>query len=266
MQSIGLRQEKPNLEVHFMPILKSNKIKKAQEEFDRGMVFYESQRYPEAEGSFISSSKLFLGGDQKKLAKRSEAYGLCSQGYIYMLNSNFLEAIRCFGKANVTFSTEGFMDEAKQARTIQAQTQVELAKSKAQNGDFIESARLFESAGALYQTTGMEMEAARARARSFVQRAAAMESDFDKAYYLEKAVEEFRMGREDPTRYEAHALYRRAKSLISARENMKEAIDLLKQAHDKYQKVGNTSQTEKVMKLLQDLAQEVKTRPSEFGI
>jgi len=155
-----------------MPIFKSNKIKKAQEEFDRGMVFYESQRYSDAEGSFVNSSKLFLGGDQKKLAKRSEAYGLCSQGYINMLKSNFLEAIRCFGKANVTFSTEGFMEEAKQARTIQAQTQVELAKSKAQNSEFIESARLFESAGALYQTAGMEMDAARARARSFVQRAA----------------------------------------------------------------------------------------------
>jgi hypothetical protein len=137
---------------------------------------------------------------------------------------------------------------------------------KAQNGDFIESARLFESAGALYATVDMEMEAARARARSYVQRGAAMESDFDKAYYLEKAVDEFKKGREDPTRYEAHALYSRAKALISARENVKEVIDLLVKAHEKYQKVGNTSQTEKVRLLLKDLTEQVKTRPSEFGI
>ena len=107
---------------------------------------------------------------------------------------NLLDAIRCFGKANVMFSTEGFSDEAKQARTIQAQTQGEFAKVKAKEGEFIESARLYESAAALYQTTGLEMEAARARARSFVQRAAAMESNFDKAYYLEKAVTSLRKG------------------------------------------------------------------------
>ena len=249
-----------------MPLFKGNKLKKAQEEFDQAMVFYESQRYEEALDRFRSASKRFSGAGEKKLSQRAEAYRLCAHGYIYMLETNFLDAIRCFGKANVTFSTEGFTKEAKQARIIQAQTQGELAKVKAQQGEFIESARLFESAGALYQTTGMDTEAARARARSFVQRAAAMESDFDKAYYLEKAVEEFKKGREDTTRYEAHALYRKAKALISARENMKEVIDLLAKAHDKYQKIGNTSQTEKVRKLLEDLSQEIKTRPSEFGI
>ena len=249
-----------------MPLFKGSKTKKGQEEFDQGMIFYETQRYQEALESFKKSTKLFAGADQKKLSQRAEAFQFCSQGYIYMLDMNFLEAIRCFGKANVTFSTEGFSEEAKQARTIQAQTQGELAKLKAQEGEFIESARLYESAGALYATTGMEMEAARARARSFVQRAAAMESDFDKAYYLEKAVEEFKKGREDPTRYEAHALYRRAKALISARENVKEVIDLLAQAHEKYRVTGNVSQTEKVRRLLKDLTEQVKTRPSEFGI
>ncbi|MHA1227735.1 MAG: hypothetical protein ACTSPV_13390 [Candidatus Hodarchaeales archaeon] len=249
-----------------MPLFKSNKIKKAQEEFNRGIMLYESQRYEEAKSVFENASKFFLKGDQKKLAQRAEAFSLCAQGYIHMLDMNFLEAIRCFGKANVKFSTEGFIEEAKQSRIIQAQTQGELAKVKAQNGEFIESARLFESSGALYETAGMELEAARARARSFVQRAAAMESDFDKAYYLGKAVEEFKKGREDPTRYEAHALYRKAKALISARENMKEVIDLLVKAHEKYKRVGNKSQTEKVRRLLQDLTEQVKTRPSEFGI
>ncbi|MFX0014681.1 MAG: hypothetical protein ACFFB2_06025 [Promethearchaeota archaeon] len=249
-----------------MPFFKGSKIKKAQEEFDQGMVLYETQRYNEALESFKKATKLFAGGDQKKLSRRAEAYQFCTNGYINMLNMNFLDAIRYFGKANVTFSTEGFSEEAKQARTIQAQTQGELAKEKAKEGEFIESARLYESAAALYQTTGLEMEAARARARSFVQRAAAMESNFDKAYYLEKAVEEFKKGREDPTRYEAHALYQRAKALISARENVKEVIDLLAKAHEKYNKVGNTSQTEKVRLLLKDLTEQVKTRPSEFGI
>lgn len=249
-----------------MPLFKRSKTKKAQEEFDHGMVFYETQRYEEALESFKKSTKLFTGGDQKKLSQRAKAYQSCTKGYICMMEMNFLDAIRSFGKANVIFSTEGFSDEAKQARTIQAQTQVELAKVKAREGEFIESARLYESAGALYQTTGLEMEAARARARSFVQRAAAMESDFDKAYYLEKAVEEFKKGREDPTRYEAHALYQRAKALISARENVKEVIDLLAKAHEKYNKVGNASQTEKVRILLKDLTEQVKTRPAEFGI
>ena len=249
-----------------MPLFKGSKTKKGQEDFDQGMVYYESQRYQEATDSFKKSSKSFQSADQKKLGLRAEAFQYCAQGYIHMLDMNFLDSIRCFGKANVTFSTEGFSEEAKQARTIQAQTQGELAKIKAQEGEFIESARLFESAGALYATTGKELEAARARARSFVQRAAAMESDFDKAYYLEKAVEEFKKGREDPTRYEAHALYRRAKALISARENVKEVIDLLAQAHEKYRRIGNTSQTEKVKLLLKDLTEQVKTRPSEFGI
>ena len=249
-----------------MPFFKGSKTKKGQEEFDQGLNYYETQRYKEALESFKRSTKSFHGADQKKLSQRAKAYQHCAQGYIFMLDMNLLEAIRCFGKANVTFSTEGFSEEARQARTIQAQTQGELAKIKAQEGEFIESARLFESAGALYATTGMETEAAKARARSFVQRAAAMESDFDKAYYLEKAVDEFKIAREDPTRYEAHALYRRAKALISARENVKEVIDLLAQAHEKYSRIGNTSQTEKVKLLLKDLTEQVKTRPSEFGI
>ncbi len=249
-----------------MRLFKGNKLKKGQEEFDRGMVFYETQRYEEAKENFKNARKSFEDGDQKKLSRRAEAYSQCAQGYIYMRGMNFLEAIRSFGKANVMFSTEGFTEEAEQARTVQAQTQGELAKVRAQNGEFIESARLFESAGALYETLGMELEAARARARSYVQRGAAMESDFDKAYYLEKAVEEFKKGREDPTRYEAHALYNRAKALISARENVKEVIELLAAAHEKYNKVGNVSQTEKVRKLLQDLTEQVKTRPAEFGI
>ena len=249
-----------------MPLFKGSKIKKGQEEFDQGMVLYETQRYDEALESFQNSAKLFTGADEKKLSQRAEGFKFCAQGYIHMLNMNFLDAIRSFGKANVTFSTEGFSEEAKQARTIQAQTQGELAKLKAKQGEFIESARLYESAAALYQTTERDLEAAQARARSYVQRAAAMESNFDKAFYLEKAVEEFKKGREDPTRYEAHALYQRARALISARENVKEVIELLARAHEKYHKVGNASQTEKVRRLLEDLTEQVKTRPAEFGI
>jgi len=124
-----------------MPFFKGSKTKKAQEEFDQGMIFYESQRYDEALEKFKTSAKLFVGGDQKKLSQRAEAYQSCALGYINVLNMNFLEAIRCFGKANVIFSTEGFSEEAKQARTIQAQTQGELAKAKARDGEFIESAR-----------------------------------------------------------------------------------------------------------------------------
>lgn len=247
-------------------LFKGSKLKKGQEEFDQGMTYYEAQRYEEAKTSFERATKLLLDGDQKKLSRRAAAYQFCSQGYIHMSTVNFLDAIRFFGKANVTFSTEGFADEAKHARTVQAQTQGELAKVKAQNGEFIESARLFESAGALFATVEMEMEAARARARSFVQRGAAMESDFDKAFFLEQAVEEFRKGREDPTSYEAHALYRRAKALISARENVKEVIELLAKAHEKFHAIGNTSQTEKVKQLLKDLTEQVKARPAEFGM
>jgi tetratricopeptide (TPR) repeat protein len=170
-------------------LFKGSKVKKGQEEFDQGIVYYETQRYEEAFTNFKKAVKSYERGGEKKLSKRAEAYGFCSLGYIDLINVKFLEAIRAFGKANVIFSTEGFSDEAKQARTVQAQSQGELAKKKAQSGEFIESARLFESAGALYSTTGLDMEAAKARARSFVQRAAAMDSDFDKAYYLEKAVE-----------------------------------------------------------------------------
>jgi len=46
----------------------------------------------------------------------------------------------------------------------------------------------------------------------------------------------------------------------------KEAIDLLVKAHEKYVKVGSTTQTEKVKLLLEDLTEQVKIRPSEFGV
>ena len=120
-----------------MPFFKGSKVKRGQEDFDQGMALYESQRYDEAVESFKRSSKSFSGADQKKLSKRADAFQHCSQGYIHMLDINFLEAIKSFGKANVTFSTEGFSEEAKQARTIQAQTQGELAKVKAKEGEFL---------------------------------------------------------------------------------------------------------------------------------
>ena len=53
------------MELAFIPLFKGSKTKKAQEEFDQGMVFYETQRYEEALNSFKKASNLFKGGDNK---------------------------------------------------------------------------------------------------------------------------------------------------------------------------------------------------------
>lgn len=247
-----------------MVLFKGKKEKSANQEFVKGITNYETQRYQDALQYFAKSQKTFDEISEKKLARRSEAYVCLSNGYISMFEGNLLAAIRLYGKANVLFSQWGYANEAKGARLIQAQVQRDLAKNRATEGEFIESARLYESAGALFSTVDEPQEAARARARSYFQRAASVKTHSEKAYYLKKAIEEFKTGRENSTMYEGHALYQEAMSLIQAKVNVRDAIELLVRAYEKFKQSNQQTQMEKVEVELAKLKQQIEIRRDEF--
>ncbi len=135
-----------------------------------------------------------------------------------------------------------------------------LAMKRAREGNFLESARLYESAAALYESIGLTREAARARARSYVQRAAAVDSAFEKADFLERASSEFRKGREPRPIIQAHAYYFRGLSMMKIKP--KAAVDYLQRAYEIYEREGIEERRKKVKEKLQKLNQnkgDVKT-------
>ncbi|MHA2365072.1 MAG: hypothetical protein ACXAC7_14030 [Candidatus Hodarchaeales archaeon] len=205
-----------------------------------------------------------LKDEGKKQAQTCQAFLLMIEGYRYKDKEQFIDSMKSFGKANVQFTAVSEKELALKVREEQARAQVDFAKAKAIEGDFEEASRLFESAGAVFQMAGMVKEAASARARSFVQRAARVDDDFEKARFLKKAVEQFREARESQIMVEAHALFYEGRALT--RVNIRESIQCLVRAADKYEAAGATARVQRVRQIIQELTEEVKQRPSEYGV
>ena len=110
----------------------------------------------------------------------------------------------------------------------------------------------------------LDKEAADARGKSYVQRAARVQDDFQKSNFLAKAVEEFRRARSLNPIIEAHALFYRGRSLINVK--VREALQNLTRAMEKYERIGATDQVNRVKEIIKELDQRVKDRPSEFGV
>ncbi|MHA1166566.1 MAG: hypothetical protein ACTSP4_08855 [Candidatus Hodarchaeales archaeon] len=238
-------------------MFKSGKLKKGQQLFNKGKQLLEEKKFAEAELSFEEASKVYKKAKEVKLSDSAQAHYRISQGHRFVAEKNYLEAMKSFGKAIMLFSRHpGFEEETMICRLEQAESQLLLAKDKALAGEFLESARMYEAAGAVYQMVGKEKDAASARARSYVQRAALVDDDFEKARFLEKSVEEFRKARENVLRVEGHALFYKGRSLINVR--VKEAISLLDRAAAKYEKAGAEEQVIKVRELLEKVVKDAK--------
>ncbi|MFW9992715.1 MAG: hypothetical protein ACFFD4_11765 [Candidatus Odinarchaeota archaeon] len=238
-------------------MFKGGKIRKGQQLLEEGKRLLAEKKYGDAKRLFEQSNKNFSKASDKKMDDASEGYVRIAQGHIFRNEKDYLEAMKSFGKAIMLFSRyPDFDDEVKTCRLEQAQSQIESAKQKAIDGEFLESARLYEAAGAVFQMIEMEKEAASARARSYVQRAALVDDDFEKARFLEKSVEEFRKARENVLRVEGHALFYKGRSLINVR--VKEAVSLLDRASAKYEKAGATEQVIKVRQLLEQVVKDAR--------
>ena len=243
-------------------MFKKGKLNKAEEAMKRGSEQLEQTHYRGAIQEFQTAQKWFQKANEAKKTRFAEAWSKLCEGQIHLTGRSFVEAMKAFGRANTVFSRDGHQEEANQARVGQAAAQEGIAKERATGGKFIESARLYESAGASYENAGLSQEAAKARARSFLQRAAASQDDFQKADFLNEAVREFRKGREHSEMIEGHAYFYRGRYLVNVK--IESAIDYLARAAEAYKKAGAEPQVEKVRELLAELAQQVKTKPSEF--
>jgi tetratricopeptide (TPR) repeat protein len=238
-------------------MFKGGKIRKGQQLMEEGNKSLEEKKYEKAKQLFKKANEIFSKAKDRKLSDSAEAYLRMSQGYHSRNQGNYLEAMKSFGKAIMLLSRyQGFDEEITDCRLEQAESQIDFAKQKAIDGEFLESARLYEAAGAVFQMIGLEKEAAGARARSFVQRAALVDDDFEKARFLEKSVEEFRKARENVQRIEGHAYFYKGRSLINVR--IKEAISLLDRASAKYEKAGAMEQVTKVRQLLEQVVKDAK--------
>ncbi len=243
-------------------MFKKSKIKKAEEALQSGEEKLKHGKYQGAAKDYGIAQSLFEKAKEVKKSRFAEAWSKLCDGQVHLSNRTYIEAMKAFGRANTIFSRDGHQEEAVQARVGQAAAQEGIAKEKASNGKFIESARLYETAGASYQNAGLEQEAAKARARSFVQRAAASQDDFQKAEFLNEAVREFRKGKEHSLLVEGHAYFYKGRSLINVK--VENAIDNLARAAEAYKKAGADVQVTKVRELLEELAVQVKTKPDEY--
>ncbi|MHA2232140.1 MAG: hypothetical protein ACXAB4_06600 [Candidatus Hodarchaeales archaeon] len=243
-------------------MFKKGKLKKAEESMKRGEETLQQGQYQEAAGEYQLAQQLFEKANASKQARFAEAWSKLCEGQTHLIERSYIEAMKAFGRSNTIFSRDGYQEEAIQARVGQAASQEGIAKERAAGGKFIESARLYESAGAAYENAGLEQEAAKARARSFVQRAASAQDDFQKAEFLSQAVREFRKGRERSLLVEGHAHFYRGRSLINVK--VESAIDNLARAAEAYGKAGAEAQVKKVREILRELTQRVRARPAEF--
>ncbi len=262
--------------------LNERKKKKARSLFSEGVELYHANQFDLAQARFKEAEKLFKSINETTNALRSLGYYYLCEGMKYKRENKLLESSKAFGKANANFSksikgsigttssdaldseSEQAQEEAKLARKEQAKIQEMLAMKRAREGNFLESARLYESAAALYESIGLTREAARARARSYVQRAAAVDSAFEKADFLERASSEFRKGREPRPIIQAHAYYFRGLSMMKIKP--KAAVDYLQRAYEIYEREGIEERRKKVKEKLQELLKLRKERPSEFGL
>ena len=205
-----------------------------------------------------------LGDKGKSGELLSEAYMKMVEGYQFRETEDWIESMKAFGRANVIFSGIKDMKMSDKMRYEQAIAQGDFAREKAISGEFAEAARLYESSAAVFQMISMEKEAADARGKSYVQRAAQVQDDFQKSNFLAKAVEEFRRARSLNPIIEAHALFYRGRSLINVK--VRDAVQNLTRAMEKYERIGATEQVNRVKEIIKELDQRVKDRPSEFGV
>lgn len=264
------QSERRNNQIQTRPANRGLKLRKrkskadiAQEELDRAMGLLEKEEFEEASKLFQKTKNLF-----SKLGNSANA--VLSEGYMHLAdaetlakdNKDLLGSMKAFGRAIVILSTK-FPEVARRARIGQARAQSELAKQKAVAGDFLAAARFYESAAAVYQAGGMKEQAAKARARANVERAAHVNNDFEKAKFLELAVEEFRTAGEPSLLIEAHAEYYKGKTLVDVK--IHEALRLLQTAATKYNKLKLKNQVEKVRQFLASLKDKVEKSPYEYS-
>lgn len=215
---------------------------------------------------FEESFKLFnkVKGERRKESQICKAYLLTLDGFKFKKEKKWLDSMKSFGQAFVLFSSEGEKDLSLIVRSEQAKVQMDFAKIRGQEGDFNEAARLFESAGAVFDMAGMEKEAASARARSFVQRAAMVDDDFAKSNFLKEAVIQFKKARENQTIVEAHALFYEGRALKTV--NGRDALECMIRASEKYQQAGASDRVKRVAQIIEELREQIKNRPSDFGV
>lgn len=239
---------------------------KAESLLSSGREALENGNLNDAYSMLVEASEIFhkLKDDAKKQYQTSQAFLLMINGYRFKEQQKYIDSMKAFGQAHVLFSAVLENDLALKVRGEQAYVQVDFAKVKGIEGDFNQAARLYESAGAVFQMANLPKEAASARARSYVQQAARVKDDFEKARFLKLAVEQFRASRESQVLVEAHALFYEGRSLISI--NVREAIQCLVRASDKYQAAGAQERVTRVQHILQELTDEVKQKPSEYGV
>ncbi|MFW9927860.1 MAG: hypothetical protein ACFFD1_00545 [Candidatus Thorarchaeota archaeon] len=247
---------------------KGKKLDEANNLFNRGLeaVNKENPPYNKIYDIFENAKTLYekIGDNGKQGEQECEAYLRMIEGYQQRQKEGWIECMKAFGRANVLFSANKNDKMAKKMRYEQAVAQGDFAKQKALNGEFTESARLYESSAAVFQMIGMEKEAAGARGKSYVQRAAQVQDDFQKSNFLAKAVEEFRKAHDLNPIIEAHALFYRGRSLIGVK--VREAIQNLTRAQEKYERIGATEQVNRVKQIIEELNQSIKDRPSEYGL
>ena len=245
---------------------KSKTIQKADETFIKAKEAFINNNLEESYELFNASMELFnkVKEERRKEAQICKGYMLTLEGFKVKNQQKFIDSMKLFGQAFVLFSSENEKDLATIVRGEQAKAQIEFAKIKGQEGDFEEAARLFDSAGAVFEMAGLIKEAAGARARSFVQRAAQEDNDFQKADYLNQAVENFKKAHESQPIVEAHALFYKGRALQNV--NVRDALECFIRASDKYQQAGAKDRVQRVQQIVQELSEKVKARPSDYGV
>jgi tetratricopeptide (TPR) repeat protein len=245
---------------------KSKTIERADETFLKAKEAFINNNLQLSFELFSSSMELFnkVKEERRKESQICKGYMLTLDGFRLKSDLKFIDSMKAFGQAFVLFSSENEKDLATIVRGEQAKAQIEFAKIKGQEGDFEEAARLFDSAGAVFEMAGLSKEAAGARARSYVQRAAQVDDDFQKANFLKQAVEQFKKARENQAIVEAHALFYEGRALQAV--NVRDALECLIRASDKYDQAGAKDRVKRVQQIIQELSEKVKSRPSDYGV
>ena len=245
---------------------KSKTIEKADDLFIKAKEAFIKNDLNLSYDLFNQSMELFnkVKEERRKEAQICKGYMLTLEGFKLKDQLKFIDSMKSFGQAFVLFSAENENDLATIVRGEQAKAQIEFAKIKGQEGDFEEAARLFDSAGAVFEMAGLHKEASGARARSFVQRAAQVDDDFQKANFLKQAVEHFKKAHESQAIVEAHALFYEGRALQSV--NIRDALECLIRASDKYEQAGAKDRVKRVQQIIQELSEKIKSRPSDYGV
>ena len=252
---------------------KSKKQKEAQELLSQGAGLlkyddsanFSDQILTKGYEVFTRAAHLFkkLGDEGKDGEQTCEGYLRMIEGFRHRKNDEWIESMKAFGRANVQFSAGRDDALATKVRVEQGRAQMDFAKKKALEGDFPEAARLYESAGAVFQMVSLDKDAAEARAKAYVQRAAQVKDDFEKAGFLAKAVDEFRKSRKSNEVVEAHALFYRGRSLLNVK--VRDALQMLTRAQEKYERVGASEQAKRVREIIEQVNKGVLDHAGESG-